>query len=107
RRENHGGTEILSFEFKARGENLCSSGARALGCGKQSALGDGCMFWGRPEPGASGLCRRKSGHPAQTGLESTETGENQKAWHQRQTTKRQLGSCLPIEIARGATRWNL
>ena len=53
--------------------------ARALGRGKQVALGAGCLFAGRPEP--RGLRGGESGDIAPAGVEPLETRENQAERH--------------------------
>src|SRR5262245_47752032 len=86
RGQNHAGTTVLPFEFKARRPNLCSSGARALGRREQGALGDGCVFWRGSKPRSRWLRRREFGDAAPTRLEFTEARANQKARYQGQTT---------------------
>lgn len=78
------------------------AGLQSVGRGEQTAPGARRVVSGGSKPGARGPRGGEPGHPAATGVESVETGENQKAGHQGQTTQRDPGSRLSAPPAGSA-----
>lgn len=85
-RENHDRTTLLPEQFGFGCGHLCPSRTRPLGSGEQTALGDGRLFSGRPEPSTSGLCRGELSDSPTAGTQLTQTGTDQKTWNPGQTT---------------------
>src|SRR5213083_1743943 len=105
--QSNAGAKVLSLQSKARCRNFCPSGARSLGRRKQTPLGHGCFFQGRPEPRSGRLRRREFSHLAEACLESAQTGENKKTRNKRQNAQRWLGPSLSTQIAGCRAKGNL
>ena len=89
--ENDGGSALLSDELGRKWATVWGGRADALECGEWAALGVRCGVPRRPEPPATGPCRRELCGLAPSSVESSATRADLLQWYQSQTPQGRVG----------------